>query len=305
MSDESDILRSYKTIAVVGLEDNPMRASHSVSQYMQAAGYRIIPVNPNETEVLGEKAYRDLASVAEPIEIVNVFRHSEQVPPVIDEAIAAGAKAVWLQQGIWHDEAATKAREAGLAVVQDACIRSAHRRMLASEGALSPRKTIPERPVMPDGYGITDDLDTVVSWEWVEERLSEAGTFWFSTTRPDGRPHAMPAWGIWLDGKLYFEGSPETRRAKNIAKNPNVSIHVENGTQTVILEGVTKEAWPPPRDVAERLAAIFAEKFGESWGYRPEVTQWDEGGLWALEPDRVFAWSSFPTDCTRFRFVDG
>lgn len=138
MSTEFDILRNYRTIAVVGLDGDPMRASHSVSQYMQAAGYRIIPVNPNETEVLGEKAYPDLASVPGDVEIVNVFRRPEFVPAVIDDAIAAGARAVWLQQGIRHDEAAQKARDAGLDVVQDSCIRTWHRRMGASEATYEP-----------------------------------------------------------------------------------------------------------------------------------------------------------------------
>lgn len=132
MSNEFDILRKYKTIAVVGLDSDPQRYSHSVAQYMQTAGYHIIPVNPKEMEVLGEKAYPDLASVPEPIEIVDVFRRPEFVPEIVEEAIAAGAKVIWLQQGIRHDEAAEKARAAGLEVVQDACIRSGHRRLIAS-----------------------------------------------------------------------------------------------------------------------------------------------------------------------------
>jgi nitroimidazol reductase NimA-like FMN-containing flavoprotein (pyridoxamine 5'-phosphate oxidase superfamily) len=155
---------------------------------------------------------------------------------------------------------------------------------------------------MPDGYGIPDNNDNLVPWSWAEEQLQNADTIWFSTTRPDGRPHAMPAWGIWLDGKLYFEGSPETRRARNVTATPHVVVHIENGVQTVIVEGTAHEAWPPARELAERLAAIFAAKFGESWGYRPEPTQWDEGGLWAIEPEVAFAWTKFPDNCTRFRF---
>jgi predicted CoA-binding protein len=130
MNTEFDILRKYRTIAVVGLASDETRDSNSVAQYMQAAGYRIIPINPSETEVLGEKSYPDLASVPEPIEIVDVFRRSEFVPEIVDEAIAAGAKVVWMQIGIWHEEAAEKAREAGLDVVQDNCIRSWHRHMM-------------------------------------------------------------------------------------------------------------------------------------------------------------------------------
>jgi uncharacterized protein len=125
----SDILRNAKTIAVVGLSSKKNRPSFGVSQYMQNAGYRIIPVNPTETEVLGEKAYPDLDSIPEPVDIVNIFRRSESVPPIVDGAIRIGAKAVWMQQGVVHQEAAKKAREAGLAVVMDSCVLQVHRRM--------------------------------------------------------------------------------------------------------------------------------------------------------------------------------
>ena len=131
MSDEADILRKYRTIAAVGLSSEQTREAYGVTKYMQDAGYRIIPVHPNETEVLGETAYPDLASVPEPVEIVNVFRRPEFVPGVVDEAIAVGAKAVWLQSGIVHEEAAAKARAAGLEVVTDRCIRTVHRRLQA------------------------------------------------------------------------------------------------------------------------------------------------------------------------------
>jgi len=130
---ERDILRKYHTVAVVGLSNDPMRPSLSVARYLKDAGYRIIPVNPDETEVLGEKVYPDLLSIPEPVEIVEIFRRSENVPPHVDEAIAIGAKVVWMQQGIRNEAAAAKARAAGLEVVQDRCMRSAHREMLADE----------------------------------------------------------------------------------------------------------------------------------------------------------------------------
>lgn len=132
MSAEAEILRKYHTIAVVGLSSDEARDSHSVSKYMQAAGYRIVPVNPEETEVLGEKAHQTVASIPAPPEIVNVFRRPEAVPGVVDDAIAAGAKVVWMQPGVVNEEAAAKARAAGLAVVMDRCIRTEHRRLLAS-----------------------------------------------------------------------------------------------------------------------------------------------------------------------------
>ena len=125
----SEILKKYKTIAVVGLSNNPMRASHGVSEYMKSQGYRIIPVNPGHSQILGEKAYRTLEDIPEPIEIVNIFRRSEMIPPIVDSAIAAGAKVVWMQEGIQHDEAAEKARAAGLEVVMNTCILKAHRAM--------------------------------------------------------------------------------------------------------------------------------------------------------------------------------
>ena len=129
MPDRSDILRKYKTIAVVGLSNNPMRPSHGVSEYMQHQGYRIIPVNPGHAQILGEKAYRTLEDIPEPVEIVNIFRRSEMIPPIVDSAIAIGAKVVWMQEGIEHEGAAEKARSAGLDVVMDTCILKEHRRM--------------------------------------------------------------------------------------------------------------------------------------------------------------------------------
>ena len=129
MSSPSEILTQYKIIAVVGLSPNRMRPSHGVSQYMQSQGYRIIPVNPGHSEILGEKAYRKLEDIPEPVEIVNVFRRSEEVGPVVDSAIAIGAKAVWFQEGIRNDEAAAKAQAAGLAVVQNRCILKEHRHL--------------------------------------------------------------------------------------------------------------------------------------------------------------------------------
>ena len=131
------ILNTCRTIAVVGLSPHPHRASFDVARYMQGAGYRIIPVNPNVAaeggEVLGEKAYASLLEAAqhEKIELVNCFRNSIDIPPVVDEAIAIGARAVWMQLGISNAEAATKAEAHGLLVVQDQCIKIDHRVLLS------------------------------------------------------------------------------------------------------------------------------------------------------------------------------
>ncbi|MBI3427454.1 MAG: CoA-binding protein [Acidobacteria bacterium] len=120
------IFKEYKNIAVVGLSSNPMRPSYGVSRYMQQHGYRIIPVNPNEREVLGEKAYASLSDVPGPLELVDIFRRAEDVGAVVDEAIALGAKAVWLQEGVIDEAAAQRALGAGLLVVMDRCILKEH-----------------------------------------------------------------------------------------------------------------------------------------------------------------------------------
>ena len=123
-----DILTKYKTIAVVGLSSNPTRPSYAVTEYMQSSGYHIIPVNPNETDVLGEPSYADLEEVPQKIEIVNIFRRAEDIPPVIEAAIRVGAKVIWMQQGIANEPAAAKAQAAGLTVIMDACIFIEHKR---------------------------------------------------------------------------------------------------------------------------------------------------------------------------------
>ncbi|HET7089455.1 MAG TPA: CoA-binding protein [Anaerolineae bacterium] len=120
------ILETYRTVAVVGLSSNPDKTSYGVAVYLKRQGYRIIPVNPTVDQILGEKAYPDLASIPDKVDIVQVFRRSEDVPPIVDEAIQIGAKVVWMQEGIRHDAAAQKARAAGLEVVMDACMRQTH-----------------------------------------------------------------------------------------------------------------------------------------------------------------------------------
>jgi hypothetical protein len=130
MSHMADILRSAHTIAVVGLSGKRFRPSFGVAEYLQRAGYRIIPVNPEETEVLGEKSYPDLDAVPEPIDIVDIFRRSEYVPDIVEAAVRKGARAVWMQEGVAHEDAARRAEAAGLAVVMNRCILKEHRRMM-------------------------------------------------------------------------------------------------------------------------------------------------------------------------------
>jgi len=123
----AQILRAAKTIAVVGLSSNPLRASHGVAEYLKNAGYRIIPVNPNETEVLGEKAYARLEDIPESVDIVDVFRRAEEVAAVAESAVRIGAKVLWMQLGI-ENAGAEKARAAGLVVVEDSCLMVEHKR---------------------------------------------------------------------------------------------------------------------------------------------------------------------------------
>jgi predicted CoA-binding protein len=127
--DKKTILEQFKVLAVVGLSRRESRPGYYVPAYMHAAGYRIIPVNPYLEEALGEKAYPDLVSIPEPVDMVVIFRRSEDVPPVVDEAIEIGAKVIWMQLGIINEEAAAKARAAGLQVIMNSCIKIDHQRL--------------------------------------------------------------------------------------------------------------------------------------------------------------------------------
>jgi uncharacterized protein len=126
------LLKRAKTIAVVGLSANPSKDSYHVAEYLKNKGYRIIPVNPSVTEILGEKAWPDLASIPEPVDVVDVFRRPEHVPPIAEQAVAIGASALWLQLGVRNDEAADRAADAGLTVVQDRCMLVEHRRLVGA-----------------------------------------------------------------------------------------------------------------------------------------------------------------------------
>lgn len=137
------LLTDARTIAVVGASSRPDRPSHGIFGRLLAAGYRVIPVNPNESLVQGQKAYASLRDIPEPVDIVDVFRRPEHTPQIADEAVAIGAKVLWLQSGIWNDEAAARASAAGLLVVMDDCIGVAHARLRV------PR--VPAAPAVPRG----------------------------------------------------------------------------------------------------------------------------------------------------------
>lgn len=129
MTNIAELLRTSHTIAVVGLSAKRMRPSYGVSEYMQRAGYKIIPVNPQEEVILGEKSFAKLEDIPGPVDIVDIFRRAEFVPEIVESAISIGAKAIWMQEGVIHEEAAARARAAGLFVVQDRCILKEHRKL--------------------------------------------------------------------------------------------------------------------------------------------------------------------------------
>ncbi|HEX5483588.1 MAG TPA: CoA-binding protein [Terriglobia bacterium] len=129
-----DILQRFKTLAVVGLSPKPSRPSHGVASYMRSHGYRVIPVNPNANSIFGEHCYASLEDIPAPVEVVVIFRRSEFVPPVVESAIRIGAHVVWMQEGVEHEAAAKRAREAGLEVVEDRCILKEHAKRFVAEG---------------------------------------------------------------------------------------------------------------------------------------------------------------------------
>lgn len=160
-----------------------------------------------------------------------------------------------------------------------------------------------ERPLIPAGYGLPTTTDGVLAWGAVEERLRSAKHYWLATVRPDGTPHVVPRWGVWLDGRFYYDGSPATRHARNLTTNPACTLNLESGTEVVIIEGGSARTSAPTDPLGTRLAAEFG-KYAEL-GYEPAADSWsaeDGGGLCVLSPKRAFAWFSFPHDCTRFRF---
>ena len=134
MNQEEKILKTYQTVAMVGLSPKSDRPSLTVASYLKEQGYRVIPVNPQAKEILGEICYPDLTSIPEPVEVVDVFRSSEQVPAIVEEAIKVGAKAVWMQEGVINEEAAARAKEAGLLVVMDKCMRKEYLKLKGKAG---------------------------------------------------------------------------------------------------------------------------------------------------------------------------
>ncbi|HJS20417.1 MAG TPA: pyridoxamine 5'-phosphate oxidase family protein [Anaerolineales bacterium] len=155
------------------------------------------------------------------------------------------------------------------------------------------------RPKFPKGY--VDNPTSYVDWDWVAAQLTDSKNYWLCSIRPDGRPHAIPRWAVYLDDRIYYDGSPETRHARNIESNPQISVHLENGSQVVILEGLAVPAGKPAIELANRLAETYRKKYTE-FGYSPEPNQWDEDGLYVFTPQQCLAWTVFNENPTKFVF---
>ena len=156
----------------------------------------------------------------------------------------------------------------------------------------APRSARLGRPEIPGSYGVPKDAQGTLAWEDVGRVLSGARNYWLSTVRPDGRPHAVPVWGVWVEEAFHFGGGRSTRKARNIAANPGVIAHSESGDEVVILEGIAEEITDPA--LQERLDDAYEEKYGIRHGTP----------VWGLRPRVVHAWTDFPKDATRWTFED-
>ena len=138
------------------------------------------------------------------------------------------------------------------------------------------------RPNMPQGYGVPADNEGLLPWSHIQERMGKARNYWIGTARPDGRPHATPVWGVWVDDVLYIEGGPDTRRGRNIEANPAVAVHLDLA-------------------LVSRLVQAISEKYAFA-NYKPDPQNWEGAGLYGIRPRVVIAWTKFPRDATRWVF---
>lgn len=157
------------------------------------------------------------------------------------------------------------------------------------------------RPRVPAVYGIPKGKKGMLPWSHVDERMSQAMHYWVCTVTPNGRPYATPVDGLWLEGRLYFGGSPQTRWVRNLAANSAVSVHLESATDVVILRGDAHELKAPERSLTTTLSRASKEKHG--YGSKPE--NYESGGVYVFRPRVVVAWKQFPKDVTRWEFQDG
>lgn len=169
--------------------------------------------------------------------------------------------------------------------------------MTAQSADLKAKRSRPNFP----GYGIRQDVEGMLEWAWVDERMSQSRNYWIGSVRPDGRPHAVPVWGVWLDGVLYFGSGRTAQKTRNLLANPAVAVHLESGDETVILEGTVAELDHGRKDIYQRIATAYAAKYPP---YKPEPGP-DEGSLtFFLQPSRVMAWleMDYPNTATVWQF---
>ena len=157
-----------------------------------------------------------------------------------------------------------------------------------------------DRPTMPPDYGLPADREGLLPWSYVTERMERSRNYWICTTRPDGRPHAMPVWGVWVDGAFYFGAGPQSVKGRNLAANPAVVVHLESGDEAVILEGEAVPVVNMDRTLFDRTADAYEQKYG---GFRPEYPE-VPGGTFTVRPRVAFGWleQDFVRSATRWRF---
>jgi PPOX class probable F420-dependent enzyme len=156
----------------------------------------------------------------------------------------------------------------------------------------------PTRPSIVPGYGISTAAEGLLDWAWVSERLERSRSYWICTVRADGRPHAMPVWGVWVDERVHFGSDPASVKARNLTRDPRVVVHLESGDECVVLEGVAEPFVEPAQDLFQRVADAYETKYG---GFRPEYPTGP--GWFSVRHETALAWleSDYPNTATRFR----
>lgn len=154
-----------------------------------------------------------------------------------------------------------------------------------------------ERPYIP-GYGVPENKKGMLDWSHVNERMTAAQNYWICTVSPDMHPHATPVWGLWLNNRLYFGGGPLTKRNRNLTENPAATVHLESGSDVIILQGHARPMITPDPEIIARLIDMSGEKYG----YRPKPEEYAAPGGFVFSPSVVLAWKKFPKDATRWRF---
>lgn len=159
---------------------------------------------------------------------------------------------------------------------------------------------IQERPQLAKGYGISTNQEGMLTWDWVDSRMAESRNYWVSSTRPDGKPHAVPVWGVWLDGALYFGGDREARRSRNFETNPHIAIHLESGDEAVIMEGSVEEV-EHDMTLLTKIAEAMAAKYPP---FKPDPEPMPGSAMYRFKPQTAFAWleKDYPNTATRWKF---